>query len=351
MALPATVLPSTILEFLTAKDPELVREARADAVRLAAMGYECGFDRLEQVPTSFFDLARRRIAKVVGRRGGGADVESSDPVSISDEDHRTLRRYFEEQARQYHLILNFEMAGGRIYRISAGLAQRLLQTRIDVTTEALQLPFRSLMLVFDDDDSLAAFHQDRPFGRSPLRGAVSSILFDARTDAGRCLLATSIHTNGSRAYGMMERSMRYREGTLEGMISTQWEGANDSLLRTSGKDFHRLILNSILYISSQSSRIAVPRRNASAPDPLTRSVRAFMPTGEGLTPLSRGARGIPSSKDRLRGRPVDVRQIVSGHWKYQAYGTRLSERKLVWIEPYWRGPDFAEVVNRPKLVR
>jgi len=39
------------------------------------------------------------------------------------------------------------------------------------------------------------------------------------------------------------------------------------------------------------------------------------------------------------GKPLTVRQKISGHWKAQAFGKNRTMRKLIWVEPYWRGPE------------
>lgn len=38
------------------------------------------------------------------------------------------------------------------------------------------------------------------------------------------------------------------------------------------------------------------------------------------------------------GRPLTKRVRVSGFWRHQACGPKMSERKLIWVEPFWRGP-------------
>lgn len=43
---------------------------------------------------------------------------------------------------------------------------------------------------------------------------------------------------------------------------------------------------------------------------------------------------------------LDKRFIVRGHWKKQACGKERTERKLVFVEPYWKGPMGAPVVAR-----
>ena len=42
-----------------------------------------------------------------------------------------------------------------------------------------------------------------------------------------------------------------------------------------------------------------------------------------------------------------VRTLVMGHWKHQVCGTGRTERRRIFIEPYWRGPDDAPVAVRP----
>jgi hypothetical protein len=45
------------------------------------------------------------------------------------------------------------------------------------------------------------------------------------------------------------------------------------------------------------------------------------------------------------GRKLVWRLLVSGHWKHQAYGVGRLERKLIWIQPYWKGPADAPTVH------
>ena len=48
---------------------------------------------------------------------------------------------------------------------------------------------------------------------------------------------------------------------------------------------------------------------------------------------------------------LSYRFIVQGHWRNQAYGEQRKERKLIFIEPYWKGPKYSDVVNNPHLLR
>lgn len=49
--------------------------------------------------------------------------------------------------------------------------------------------------------------------------------------------------------------------------------------------------------------------------------------------------------------PPSVQSLVCGHHKRQAFGVGRSGRKVIWIEPYWRGPEDAPILARPLRVR
>jgi hypothetical protein len=50
------------------------------------------------------------------------------------------------------------------------------------------------------------------------------------------------------------------------------------------------------------------------------------------------------------GHALDKRFVVRGHWRMQSYGEKHSLRKSMWIKPYWKGPELAEIINKPYKV-
>ena len=46
--------------------------------------------------------------------------------------------------------------------------------------------------------------------------------------------------------------------------------------------------------------------------------------------------------------PPSVQVLVRGHYKRQVIGVGRMGRKVIHIEPYWRGPDEAPIFTRPK---
>ena len=51
------------------------------------------------------------------------------------------------------------------------------------------------------------------------------------------------------------------------------------------------------------------------------------------------------------GKSLDVRFVVRGHWRNQVCGINRSERKLIWIKPFWKGPEISEIVNKKYFVQ
>jgi hypothetical protein len=45
--------------------------------------------------------------------------------------------------------------------------------------------------------------------------------------------------------------------------------------------------------------------------------------------------------------PASVQTLVRGHYKRQVIGISKTGRKVIWIEPYWRGPEDAPILSRP----
>lgn len=51
-----------------------------------------------------------------------------------------------------------------------------------------------------------------------------------------------------------------------------------------------------------------------------------------------------------KSRKMTLQTVVRGHWKRQRCGKGGTERKRIFIEPYWRGPEDAPVALRPHVL-
>jgi hypothetical protein len=48
--------------------------------------------------------------------------------------------------------------------------------------------------------------------------------------------------------------------------------------------------------------------------------------------------------------PPSVQSLVRGHYKRQVIGVGRNGRKVIWVEPYWRGPEDAPILSRPRVI-
>lgn len=116
----------------------------------------------------------------------------------------------------------------------------------------------------------------------------------------------------------------------------------------------RLIINTCLSISDPTkvkpigkghdqwkSRISV-KNSARDPYPHCRTFQVGTPVKHDFREHVRAfARGERSK--------LSVQSPISGHYKMQPHGPQHSLRKLIWLEPYWRGPEDAPIPLRPHV--
>jgi hypothetical protein len=65
------------------------------------------------------------------------------------------------------------------------------------------------------------------------------------------------------------------------------------------------------------------------------------------TPVRHDFRQAVAEYVERKGRSINVQSMVTGHWKMQPCGPKLAERKRIFVEPYWRGPEDAPIALRP----
>lgn len=80
-------------------------------------------------------------------------------------------------------------------------------------------------------------------------------------------------------------------------------------------------------------------------EPVKRVFKLVSPVRVDLTEAVREYQ-LGSSK----GRHLLVQSMVCGHWKHQPHGQGRSQRKWIWLHPYWRGPEDACIALRPHVL-
>ena len=56
-------------------------------------------------------------------------------------------------------------------------------------------------------------------------------------------------------------------------------------------------------------------------------------------------------KETSQHRRLVGKWVVRGHWRNQAHGKELKERKLIWIQPHVKGTEFSEIIEKSYKVK
>lgn len=106
-----------------------------------------------------------------------------------------------------------------------------------------------------------------------------------------------------------------------------------------------IVLNAILYLNSdEAANLPREPRSASSFSRRKRELPRAWIIGDDIKPLLRSGSG--SLHPSLPTRTIAKQSCTRGHWKHQPHGPRNTLRKLIWIRPYWRGPNAAEAIAR-----
>lgn len=111
----------------------------------------------------------------------------------------------------------------------------------------------------------------------------------------------------------------------------------------------RLILNTCLAVASPENMKSIgktgrmsPGEIRASPEPIVRNYQVGKPI---MLDCREAVRGY--IEGRQPGKKLSVQVLVAGHWKRQPHGPKSMLRKMIWREPYWRGPEDAPVLTRP----
>jgi hypothetical protein len=252
-------------------------------------------------------------------------------------------------------------AGEHCYEVSPGLAERLSVTELrGVTGDSLRLPFESIALVVPEelkDLAQVVFVSIRPaFSRYDLASdelntePVLSVLAHGRDATGFDTFAITPRLNDGDIRDALAQSLRlyrnddYRttlEESKERVTRLFWWSVNVCLYIThaGGESESR-------HPSAEAERSwqildaePGPKRRQRLLNLYNSKFRQRTYLGRGVEPLGISTRA-----------PIGVRTLVAGHWRNQVCGVGRRDRRLTWIEPFWRGPREAPISNPIRVV-
>ncbi len=296
----------------------------------------------------------------------------------------------------YHNILNFELFGRKAFFFHCNICDHLLATELSVDSELLKLPFDSCLFVYSAPSVV-----ETAFSFLKIQATPADLLYpvsvyitkltDTTTGGDSKLLMGIYHWCGDQCSFYIKREIAIRPGwKVEKSLNTDWEAlgdtdgvgirlsANGEYRTTTDEEFYtdglalfRLVLNSVLYLSSNDPDIitrvsgremAITHANSIKSKLKSKKTKQlakkesalnFQSVGENVHPIYITKRGLLDSSTNQPANFSDyaVRFIVRGHWRNQPFGLNLTERKLIFIKPYYKGPEMAELVNNPYVVK
>lgn len=256
----------------------------------------------------------------------------------------------------------FDRAGRHIYELSPRLATRLADAAFeDLTTDSLQLPFESIYLVVPAEAGLTLTRAGDGT-RWPLVGCYVTEVTGA-ADLGMrswsCAFVARVEDRAAMVHHFA--ALLPRGERIETVLRTQEQlirakglakAAFDSAQHEEKRALFSFVLHAVTWATwpdarhderllNREYRALRDRIAKAAPGSPKRS--ALQAQLRGLDPRRRiylGAELPPDEPPRASaGAPLAHFVRVQGHWKLQPHGPRNSERKRIFVHPYWRGPE------------
>lgn len=106
------------------------------------------------------------------------------------------------------------------------------------------------------------------------------------------------------------------------------------------------MLQSVIHTNNFSTRVGTgPRSVGSREPPKHRVIMVGKPLK--IDARAQVKRWLETDHTHRKHAPPALQRLVRGHYKRQVIGVGRAGRKVIWIEPYWRGPEDAPILTRP----
>ncbi|MEP3667044.1 MAG: hypothetical protein ABJN42_09970 [Roseibium sp.] len=313
---------------------------------------------------------------------------------------------FQDLARTaYRRLLNgmqpamtFMRAGARTYAFEEGLSERLIHTKIDVPMSLFNTPMKCFQVSHEADcvrdAALRLF--DNVFWDEPSELTTDDVEnvclqlseMDYTTEQAGTRVMNVRCTIHSKSLQKDDLSFNFSiplgddpDHRLPDIMELTRNDIPDNILGTSREhqdafrmaisEMMRVAANSTLYLTSMNADIGevqndkadlqrkaaatgLPKkqRQRAANAALTASDVDYAQVGK-IYRSSKFNAGAPREQDpdtAGTGRKLDKRVTVSGHYKQQPYGPGRTERRIIFVEPYVKGPDAAQMLSRTMSV-
>ena len=279
-------------------------------------------------------------------------------------------------ARHLHYMVSFELHHRKTFWVDESLAWMLARTRVDISGSCLRLPFPCCAFVFTDpetlelcssllaDESCRRLHHRR---LDILTVYVSTFPVSSEPDA------VGLHTYFMVDAGqedwpyLLARDLVVRpDDDLEEILDSRHpdidvQEVDPLFLAPELERLEHLVLNAILYTTSahlEPLRFGASLARGEDRDSRRRAEEVRRGTrndsGQGVyylpgkIPIAR-LRQMRELETRQEGRRIMKRFMVRGHWRRAS--EHWKDQRLRWIEPHWKGPEIAPILEREYRLR
>lgn len=279
-----------------------------------------------------------------------------------------------------HTTLSWIHHGRKSYQISPGLRWRLENTELrNYPADELRLPHSTIYIelppIYPIVNDITGTHQSE--------GAYIVADHEASPRRWRVVLIGRDNEN-SRYKGddaLYHWNIRLREGTTveeclqesHDAVDTSLPGADmdnyQKMLPTLKKLF-KYLMNVVLYATMSDADSRIVQSDPEYQRLFDRAMKLDKKSKKRKSLLAR-ARQLDSHPRTLLGGSIvvdrthqagegssegsrgkmTVRTLVSGHWRNQPVGEGRKERKRIWIEPHWRGPEYAPITSKKYVLK
>jgi SEC-C motif len=315
-------------------------------------------ERVAQSIEGASELARSVAARLRGASGfdEATTVLFADDEAVDLEIQRFVRARGAAAGPYLRLMVDFELYRRKTFWVAEALAYMLDQTDLDVVGRELRVPFAVFTIVFTDRHVLAlaerllAASGDSPLAGHLLRIATVQVEQRQRGDARELEICFAFDALGADLPVLVRHVIALADDipvqayldAIAPLPAIDPPPPDTSPIR----GLLRTTINAILYATSSS--VEPERRTPPAPS----SVR-----GRGAPPVcsSDEVYFLPGTIDISRVRKLQEiervpegcelvrRHMVRGHWRRAQ--KMWADQRLRWIEPYWKGPDMAAIIE------
>ena len=338
----------------------------------------------EPLQTHFLRYVHRALPPLEKLLGPVISPEYRARIDELIQSRPTLMTAVQALEMEYTALINFELSGRKVFHLDGALVDKLVATEADAPSELLRLPFPSCFFVVDYPPFLDLYESITNSEKLSRETPVSVNLTEFE-DFDGLHVAFFVSRRDYKTFenpAYLDRSWLISPGKkVEDALRTEWpvdvtdpsaeNEDNLEFLSHGHLTFFRTIANSILYLSSATADLAFEKSPLIAEIEKLRAAsrrwkkQAKQHISHTRAQYSRldythvgGKIAVAPFRPFLMGDGIEglrrvliKRLLVRGHWRNQPYGPQSTLRKLIFVEPYWRGPELADEINKPYEVK